>query len=304
MRIFLVVHQSQPFRVERAMKQLIIYQRPQLREPRMLLGFTGWMDGGSVSTGTVVYLRDTLKAQFFAEIEPQDFYIFNFPGSMEEVAQFRPYTLIRGGMVREFHYPQNHFFYSEPENLILFFGKEPNIRWNEYAENLFALVHEFKVSRIYFVGSFSGLTPHTREPRIFCSVSNEALKGELLPYGVRFSEYEGPASITTFLTILAKRKNVDMINIVVEIPMYVQAPNPKGIRSACRILLPLLGLTLPLDDLSKMCDEFEASVDKMVNEHPDLVEQIRKLEENYDQEIFGDEANFREWLRRHGIDRI
>jgi predicted ATP-grasp superfamily ATP-dependent carboligase len=86
--------------------------------------------------------------------------------------------------------------------------------------------------------------------------------------------------------------------------MYVQAPNPKGIRSACRVLLPLLGLDLSLDDLGKMCDEFEENVDKIVGERPDLAEQIRKLEENYDQEILGDEESFREWLRRHGIDRI
>jgi proteasome assembly chaperone (PAC2) family protein len=286
------------------MGQLVVYQRPQLSNPGLVLGFTGWMDGGSVSTGTVIYLRDSLKAQFFAEIEPQDFYIFNFPGSMEEVAQFRPYALIRGGIVTEFHYPQNHFFYSEKGNVILFFGKEPNIRWEEYAENIFTVVREFGVCRIYFVGSFSGLTPHTREPRVFCSVSDEALKQKLLPYDVRFSDYEGPASITTYLTVLARRKNVEMINIVVEIPMYVQAPNPKGIRSACRVLLPLLGLDLSLDDLGKMCDEFEENVDKIVGERPDLAEQIRKLEENYDQEILGDEESFREWLRRHGIDRI
>jgi hypothetical protein len=40
------------------MKSLIIYERPKLKTPRMVLGFSGWMDGGEVSTGTVEYLRD------------------------------------------------------------------------------------------------------------------------------------------------------------------------------------------------------------------------------------------------------
>ncbi|MCS7242840.1 MAG: PAC2 family protein [Candidatus Caldatribacterium sp.] len=285
------------------MSRLIIYRRPVLQSPALVVGFTGWMDGGSVSVGTIIYLRDKLKAQMLAQIEPYDFYIFNLPGNMEEVAQFRPYTLIRDGEVVEFRYPQNHFFCADENNLILFFGKEPNIRWQEYVDDVFLLVREFGVRRIFFVGSVSGLTPHTREPRVYCSVSEERLK-KFLPHGVRFSNYEGPASITTLMTVTARTKGVEMVNIVVEIPMYVQATNPKGIRAALRVLLPLLGISLPLDDLDTLCDEFEQNIDKLVANRPDLAEQIRKLEENYDQEILGDEESFREWLRRHGIDKL
>lgn len=274
-----------------------------LQNPVLVVGFTGWMDGGSVSVGTIIYLRDKFKAQMLAQIEPYDFYIFNLPGNMEEVAQFRPYTLIRDGEVLEFQYPQNHFFCADEKNLILFFGKEPNIRWREYVDDVFLLAREFGVQRMFFVGSVSGLTPHTREPRVYCSVSEERLK-KLLPHGVRFSNYEGPASITTLMTVTARTKGIEMVNIVVEIPMYVQATNPKGIRAALRVLLPLLDISLPLDDLDTLCDEFERNIDKLVANRPDLAEQIRKLEENYDQEILGDEESFREWLRRHGIDKL
>lgn len=286
------------------MSELVIYRRPLLRNPSLVVGFTGWMDGGSVSVGTVVYLRDKLKAQMLARIEPYDFYVFNMPGDMEEVAQFRPYTQIRDGVVVEFQYPQNHFFCADDCNLILFFGKEPNIRWREYVDNLFLLVREFGVQRIFFVGSVSGLTPHTREPRVYCSVSEESLKERLAPYGVRYSNYEGPASITTLLTVMARAKGIPMVNIVVEIPMYVQATNPKGIRAALRVLLLLLELSLSTEDLDASCDEFEKNVDKLLQDRPDLAGQIRKLEENYDQEILGDEESFREWLRRHGIDKL
>lgn len=286
------------------MNQLVVYRRPILHNPSLVVGFTGWMDGGNVSVGTVVYLRDKLEAQMLAQIEPHDFYIFNLPGNMEEVAQFRPYTLIRDGMVVEFRYPQNHFFCADDKNILLFFGKEPNIRWKEYVDNIFLLAKEFGVRRVFFVGSVSGLTPHTREPRVYCSMSDEVLKEKLLPHGVRFSTYEGPASVTTLMTVTAKTRGIEMVNVVVEIPMYVQATNPKGIRAALRVLLPLLELSLSLDDLDTLCDEFEKNIDKLVADRPDLAEQIRRLEENYDQEILGDEESFREWLRRHGIDKL
>ena len=286
------------------MDKLTIYQRPLLSNPSLLVGFTGWMDGGDVSSGSVAYLQKKFTAEMIAEIDPQDFYLFNFPGSMEEVAQFRPYTLIKEGIITEFHYPQNQFFCASKENLLLFLGKEPNMKWNEYVENIFFLGKEFGVKRIYFIGSVSGLIPHTREPRVTCSVSDERLKKELEGYNLYFNDYEGPASITTLFTLMAPQKGVEMINLVVEIPMYIQATNPKGISSALGILSSLLNLPLVGEDLVNMSEEFDRNVEQLVKKYPDLVERIKKLEENYDREILEDDQNFREWLRRHGIDKI
>ena len=48
--------------------ELNIYKKPNFDSPRLLLGFSGWMDGGEVSTGTVKCLIDKLGAQRFAEI--------------------------------------------------------------------------------------------------------------------------------------------------------------------------------------------------------------------------------------------
>ncbi len=286
------------------MDKLTIYQRPLLSNPSLLVGFTGWMDGGDVSSGSVAYLQKKFAAEMIAEIDPQEFYLFNFPGSMEEVAQFRPYTLIKEGIITEFHYPQNQFFCASKENLLLFLGKEPNMKWNEYVENIFFLGKEFGVKRIYFIGSVSGLIPHTREPRVTCSVSDERLKKELEGYNLYFNDYEGPASITTLFTLMAPQKGVEMINLVVEIPMYIQATNPKGISSALGILSSLLNLPLVGEDLVNMSEEFDRNVEQLVKKYPDLVERIKKLEENYDREILEDDQNFREWLRRHGIDKI
>ena len=55
--------------------KLQIYEKPCLREPRLILGFSGWMNGGEVSSGTVQGLINKLEAKYFAEIEPEGFYI-------------------------------------------------------------------------------------------------------------------------------------------------------------------------------------------------------------------------------------
>ena len=87
-----------------------INKKPNLRNPRLLLGFSGWMDGGNVSTGTIKCLVEKLGAEKFAEINPEGFYIYNFPGMMEVTALFRPHTKIRDGLIKSFDMPKNEFF--------------------------------------------------------------------------------------------------------------------------------------------------------------------------------------------------
>ncbi|RLE13886.1 hypothetical protein DRJ04_03445 [Candidatus Aerophobetes bacterium] len=286
------------------MKDLIIYEKPELKAASMVLGFSGWMDGGDVSTGTVEYLKNKLKAKKFAEIKPERFYIFNLPGTMQQVAQFRPYTKIQNGIVKEFQYPQNEFFYDEKNNLILFSGKEPNLRWDEYANCILNLGENFNLKRICFAGSVAGPAPHTREVRVTCSFSSERQKINLKDYDVRFTNYEGPASITTLLTRLSREKGVEMINFVAEIPVYIQTRNPKGIKAIMKRLVKLLNLDIDLTELSKMSEEFEKNVNEAVAKQPQLAEQIKKLEENYDKDLFDQKGDFESWLKQYGIDKL
>ncbi len=268
------------------------------------MGFSGWMDGGSVSTDTIRYLRDKLKAKKFAEIDPKEFYIFNLPGTMEQVAQFRPYTKIRDGFLVDFAYPKNEFFASEKGQVILFSGKEPNLRWDEYANCILKLGEKFGVRRMYFVGSVAGPTPHTREPRISCSVSSRELKAKLKAYDVRFTNYEGPASITTLLNKLSKEKGMETTNFVAEIPIYVQTNNPKAIEAITRRLVRLLDVDIDLGELATMSSEFEKNMDKAVAKYPELAKEIRKLEDNYDKELFDQKEDFEGWLKQQGIDKL
>jgi len=282
--------------------KLHIYKRPKLNKPRLLLGLTGWMDGGSVSTGTIEYLIEKLGAERFAEIEPEGFYIYSFPGSMEITALFRPYTKIKNGLIENYQRPVDAFFYSEESNLILFSGKEPHLRWEEFADCIFSLCMEFGAEEIYFIGSVAGLVPHTREPRIHCSVSDSKLKERLEQYGLKFTDYEGPASIVTYLTVKANNYDLNMATLVAMIPAYIQGKNPKCIDAVTRRLLGILGLQIELDDLRAISDEFEKKLSDVVQEQPELAGNVQKLEEDYDNEIFNSEmGDLKKWLQQQGI---
>src|SRR5580765_7813352 len=132
----------------RAMPEYLnILQRPKMRDATMLLALTGWMDGGLVSTGTVRHFMSLHKVIELARIDPDPFYIYNFPGSMEIAAIFRPEAKYEEGLITDIQMPSN-IFHCDPEaNLVFFLGQEPNLRWQAFADCIFAVAKEAGVTR-------------------------------------------------------------------------------------------------------------------------------------------------------------
>jgi predicted ATP-grasp superfamily ATP-dependent carboligase len=284
-----------------ASDRLRIFGGMEFRNPRLLMGLSGWMDGAEVSTGTIKVFVDKLHAKRIAEIDPEGFYIYNVPGAMEIASLFRPHCRIRKGIVREFLFPDNAFFGAQSEDLILSSGKEPNMNWADYGDCVFALCQQLHVKSVYFIGSVAGLVPHTRDPMLFCSVSDAQMKPRFEGYGIKFSDYEGPASVITYLTTRAKEQDVEMASIVATVPAYVQGPNPKCIVAATRRIAGILGIRLDLDDLQASADEFEKKLSEIVQEQPELAENVVKLEQDYDNEIFSEMGDLKNWLHQKGI---
>ncbi len=275
---------------------------PELEEPKLLLGFFGWMDGGEVSSGTLRCLIEKTHAEKFAELSSDGYYIQNLPGSMEFASLFRPHTVIQDGLIQRYELTTNEFFCNERDNVILFLGKEPNMNWKAFAEQVLQLCTRFEVSMIYFIGSVSGLVPHTRQPRLLCNVSDSLLKETIKHYGVKFSNYDGPASFTTYLTVLARNYKLRMANLVATVPAYVHGNNPLAIEAVVTRLAGILDISPDLKGLRKLSENFEKKLNELVQQQPELEESIDKLEEDYDNEIFDTEmGEFKHWLEQKGI---
>ncbi|MCU0962311.1 MAG: PAC2 family protein [Pirellulaceae bacterium] len=264
---------------------LHISYRPTLQDATLVLAFSGWMDGGDVSTGTVSRLVQLTGAQPFADIDPDPFYIYNFPGSMEIAALFRPHVQIENGLVRMLALPTNIFYYDESANVVLFIGKEPNLRWRQFGICLLRLAAEVNVRRILFVGSYGGAVPHTRQPHLYVTCSDENLLPEMSQYGTARTGYEGPGSFITYLMTQAPQVNIDMISLVAEIPSYLQGPNVSCIEAVTRRLAKILRLPLDLDSLRAASTRWELEVSKQIEQDDSLAHQIRKLEEAYDDQL-------------------
>jgi len=262
-----------------------LHQPTVLENGTLLLALTGWMDGGSVSTGTVQHLMQGRKLMHVADLNPAGFYIENFPGTMEVSALFRPHVKYSGGVIESFNLADNKFLVDQNANLAFFLGKEPNLNWPAFSEAIFEMVHRMKITRIVFVGSFGGAVPHTREPRLYGSVSERSLLPVLAQHQLRPPEYEGPASFASYLLSRSPGQKIQMISLACEIPGYLQGPNPNSIGAVTRRVARILSVQTDLSELRQAADSWEEQVTQAVDADEDLAKTVKKLEEDYDNEL-------------------
>jgi hypothetical protein len=264
---------------------LTLFDVPAMSDATMLLALTGWMDGGDVSTGTVKRLMEGRELVAVGEISPGGFYIDSFPGSMDVAALFRPHVKYENGLISEFDMPENQFFADPAGNLAFFIGKEPNLNWPGFGECIYDVCARLRVGRIIFMGSFGGTVPHTREPRLFGSVSDPKLLSVLKEHGIRRSDYDGPASFATYLLHLAPQRGVDMLSIAAEIPGYLQGTNPLSIEAVTRRLVHMISVHTDLADLRALSTAWELQVTAAIEKDEQLAETVRQLEQQYDDEL-------------------
>ena len=275
---------------------------PLSSEAQMVVGFSGWMDGGEVSTGATNWLVKQLDMAPLAEIDPEPFSVYSFPGSMELAQALRPEVKIEDGVLEKLETPTNRFSVDVERELIVLEGREPHFAWSRFTECVLEVARRFNVSWIWFVGSVGGAVPHTREPRFYSAVSDIELEPRIAEHGFRPTEYEGPAHYVTHLMGAAQRREVPMMTVVAEVPAYIEGMNPRCIEAAARQLSAVLGLRLDLSELRDTADAFERKFDESVQEHEELAEKVQELENEYDNEQFHSQMpELKNWLQQRGI---
>jgi len=265
---------------------VIFVEKPKLRQPYMVCGISGRVDGGEAATGSVRYLRRKLEAITFADMPIARFHVFQVPGQVS----LGPHITIEDGIIKEHRFPQNQFFYwvnpSADHDLILFLGTEPNLNWEEYAGAILDVAQEFAVTRIYRLGGVLDNSPHTREPRVSCICSSPELKEEMDKYGVQYMSYEGPGTFGTSLHYLCQNRRIQMVSMTAGATYYPEfniaiSYNPKAIRALVRRLNHLLDVKLELSELDEAVKDLHGKLASVARHNAEFAAYIKQLEKDF-----------------------
>ena len=253
--------------------ELIIHETPHLSRPWLIGGYEGWIDAGKVSSGSLTYLRKSLKAQKFAEILSDGFHDFR---------EFRPRVVVENGLIRQIEYPKNEFFYwknrgSLPD-LILFLGNEPHIRWKAFADLFIQLASQFGVERLVTIGGLYDQVVHTIPRKISVVANNPDLLKDLLVHDVQMIDYAGPGS---YVSLLQERANTDGIGSFMlwgRVPPYVVMKSSWDCVQILELLAKLVPFEIDLNGLREEAKLIDKQLQKAVEEKPDLRTYVKQLE--------------------------
>lgn len=278
-------------------------EKPSAEEIYMIAGWQQWADAGAISSGLPQYLVTHIGARKIGEIDADGFYLFQIPGTHHLL---RPEVNFEDGYSKEIMPRRNEFYYAElgDKGLLLFSGEEPHMNIDRYADGLFEVMQEFNVQRGVVVGGVYGAMPYEKDREVSCTYSLPGMKKELESYAVRFSNYQGGATIGSYLVDRAEQHNCELFVFNAFVPAYdfSQASSAiQGVRiehdykawyELMRRFNHMFGLGVDLSDLDRQSEELLTSIDKKIEELEHTMPQIdvrgylNKLAEDFTERPF------------------
>jgi proteasome assembly chaperone (PAC2) family protein len=285
-----------------------IHQIPLLREPIMIMAFSGWNDAAEAASGAIEHLlsgwcdkNDDVLPELIAEVESEDYYDFQVN---------RPVVSIDDSEIRSITWPSTQVFGmaipSMTRDLVIVTGVEPSMKWKSFTSDLLDLADDLEVSLIVSLGSLLADTPHTRPITVTGTGAHPTIANRL---GVSVSKYEGPTGILGIIQDGCMRRGIDAISLWAAVPHYAaNAPSPKATLALINTLEEFLNIEIPLADLPDKADAWEREVNDLASDDSEIADYVKALEESKDAaelpEVSGDTIakEFERYLRRQQED--
>jgi proteasome assembly chaperone (PAC2) family protein len=283
----------------------------------MIAGWRQWADAGSISSGLPEYLIKRTQATKVGRIRPHGFYLFQIPGTHHLI---RPVVKLNDGHREVLHQRKNEFFYAEDKGFLIFLGEEPHMNEDQYAEAFCDAVVDLGIERVVAVGGVYGAMPYDKDRRVSCIYSMPEMKQDLSRYAVNFSNYEGGATIATYLADKAEQKGIEFVAFYAFAPAYDFSTEEVNVQTVAieedhkswydimRRLNHMLDLNLDLSDLEKRANRlitaWGSKLDYLENTLPQLKVSayIEKVNEEFEEKPFEPLSNVWEKALRHLFD--
>ena len=271
-----------------------IHKIPALRNPVMLIAFSGWNDAAEAATGAASHILGAwtdaehavndqvgVVPELIADIDPEEFYDFQVN---------RPIVDIDESQIRSLTWPGTQIFGLATPNFdfdfIIVRGVEPSMKWKTFTHDLLDLADDLEVQRIITLGSMLADAPHSRPITVTGSGAHPEIAKRL---GVEVSRYEGPTGILGVIADACLRRGIDAISLWAAIPHYASnSPSPKATLALINALEDFLDISLPQGDLHADSLEWESEVDELAREDSDVAEYVKALEESKDSALLSD----------------
>ena len=254
---------------------------PELQKATFIVGFRGWNDAGRAATIAVRNLVRNWDAKFFASIDPEEFFDFTV---------IRPQIRVTEEGQRDLRWPKNRFYFhkheGDGEDVVLFIGTEPHLKWRTFANTFQSLYKKLDGSRLLTLGALVAATTHRRQPPVTGFSTEEALSKRLDGLTISRAKYEGPTGIVGALHDAWRRNDLPAASLWVGLPPYLgDAINPQGALALLQELDKLFAFAPDLAKAEEASRDFVKQVDDALVQNDEMRMYVEQLEERIDSGI-------------------
>jgi len=258
------------------------HSRPTLLHPTLIAAFTGWNDAGDSASSAVRTLIEAWDARPLITVDPEEFTDF---------ATTRPHVRLTDGFTRDIVWPTVSAWHASPPggDVVLLLGPEPSLRWRRFCEQISGTADEIGVRLVITLGALLADVPHSRSVNLIGTGTDQTLIDR---YELRRSTYEGPTGIVAVLQDACTKAGIPAVSLWAAVPAYAsQIQSPKATLALVRRVCDVVGTPAPSGSLTDRIAEYEAQVDAIVSDDPDLIGYVRRLESMADAGLDLDELD-------------
>nr|WP_108872004.1 PAC2 family protein [Tessaracoccus timonensis] len=267
-----------------------------LRDPAVVIAFSGWNDAANAASDLAERLIEALPGDELQSIDDETY--FDFQATRPWVRREADGAWIEWPGIR-FRRLRH-----ETRDIIMLVGPEPNLRWRSFCREIVERVKQFSPSITLTIGAMLADTPHSRPFPTGLYAHTDDLRERL---GFESSSYSGPTGIIGVLSQALAHAGLPSASLWVSVPHYVSnPPNPKAQLQLLERLETALSVQFDRDDLESAAASWIEAVDELAGQDPDIEEYIGQLEEARDQEVVEENSGeriaeeFEKYLRHRG----
>ncbi len=250
------------------------HEIPELKAPIMVAGFRGWSDAGSVSSGTLQFLIETLQPKTAATISEESFIHYTAE---------RPVAQIEDGIIHELEPMITELTYwtnmEGGHDLVFLLAREPHFNWLGYANGVLDVMRKLSIQTFYTIGGVQDTISHSGPVLVTVVGSTPtAVSGVIeLEHGIRAAEYYGPVSIHSYLILACAKAGIEAVSLWGHVPAYLQKC-PRVVAKLVSILNKAVGMHCSVKPLNQKSLELDRKINEALARDPDLKHLVETVE--------------------------
>jgi proteasome assembly chaperone (PAC2) family protein len=250
-------------------------ERPELRDPFLVVHLTGWTDAGMAGQTSAVFLRARWNAHRLAAFDSDE---------LIDYRARRPLIRLASGTIEAVSWSDVELSVGTTVNgvrdALVLTGPEPDFRWHAFADRVAELCRQLGVTEVFGLGAFPAPSLHTEPVAVVSTSADPELAGRLetVPAIVELA-----AGIQSVLEERLHQAGIPATGLWARVPPYLAGgSHPPAALALVRMVERLAGVTVDATELEAATKDHVEQVEQAIRERPQIaefVEQIRNMVE-------------------------